>query len=783
MELSRRSFLKWSAALGAMGSGIMSLTACSSNTSLTGSAGTGAEPEEIIIPTASTKDCGGRCLIKAHVKDGVITRISTRGPYELDEPGANMKACLRGRSYRKSLYHPDRLKYPMKRVGKRGEGKFERITWEEAIDTIARESKRIFEQYGPSSRFCNIGTGDTGGTICRMTLGNRFLNATGGYLSWYNSVSMGNTGAATPYMFGVASTGSSLDSLKDTKLVILWGHNTTETIFGASNYYFRQMKNRGCKFIVVDPRYSNTAVAFADEWIPLLPTTDNALMDAMAYVIVSENLHDKAFLDKYVIGFDEEHMPEGVPANESLVSYLFGKKDGIEKTPEWAEKICKVPADTIRRLAREFATTKPAALIEGWGPQRHACGERTALGGAMLATITGNVGVPGGWAGGYIGVSRKRVVGMPDVPNPYPGSIPTLAFVDAIECPEKVTPETGLVGVDKLDSPIKMIFNLASNFLANQNPDINRTTRVLQDESLVEFIVASDLFLTPSARYADILLPGNTFFERYNIGETWNNGDYFILSQKIVDNYYESRSEYEWLAEVADKLGVKDVFTGGKTEEEWVRWIVDETRKIYPETLTWDELVNVGINKFHYDKPRVTFQAQIEDPENNPFPTPSGKIELFSKTLYDMKNPEIPAIPVYVPSWEGPEDELTQKYPLQVIGWKTKARDNSSFYNNPFLKQTMSQELWINPLDAKPRGINTGDKVKVLNDRGYTIIKARVTPKIIPGVVAAPTGSWYTPDGNGGCINGNLNVLTTLKMTALSHGNTQHTCLVEVVKL
>jgi len=764
-----------------MGTGLLSLPGCS-NTSLVDSE-TANGAGEIIIPTCSTQDCGGRCLVKAHVKDGVITRISTRGPYEADEPGANMKACLRGRGYRKHQYHPDRLKYPMKRVGKRGEGKFEQITWEEAIETIASETKRIFERYGPGSRYCNLGTGDTGGVISRMALGNRFLCATGGYLPWYNSVSMGNTGGATPFIFGVDNTANRLDSLRDTKLVVLWGHNTTETIFGASNYYFRQMKQRGCKFICIDPRYSNTTVAFADEWIPLLPTTDNALMDAMAYVIVSENLHDQAFLDKYVIGFDEDHMPEGVPANESLVAYLFGKKDGVEKTPEWAEAICKVPADTIRRIAREYATTKPAALIQGWGPQRHSCGERTALGGAMLAIITGNVGVLGGWAGGYIGLTRKGCVGMPAVPNPYPGAIPTLAWVDAIECPEKVTPETGLIGVDKLDSPIKMILNLAGDFMANQNPDINRTIRVLQDESLVEFIVVSDLFMTPSARFADILLPANTFFERYNIGATWNNGDYFILSQKIVDNYYESRSEYDWLAEVADKLGVKDVFTGGKTEEEWIRWIVEETRKVYPETLSWDELKKVGISKFHYDGPRVAFEAQIKDPENNPFPTPSGKIELFSKQLYDMKNPEIPAIPVYVPAWEGPEDELTQKYPLQLIGWKTKARDNSTFANNPWLQQAMVQEVWINPVDAEPRNIKTGDKVKIYNDRGATTMQARVTNKIIPGVIAAPTGSWYTPDAHGVCTNGNLNVLTTLKMTALTHGNTQHTCLVEITKL
>lgn len=302
------------------------------------------EASETIVPTCSTLDCGGKCMIKAHVKGGVITRISARTDAELDEANPYMKACVRGRSYRKNQYHPDRLKYPMKRTGKRGEGKFERITWEEAVATIISETKRITEQYGPASRYVHQGTAVTGGTVGGAQLARRLMALSGGFLNYYHSVSMGNTAAATPYTYGTAQSGSSLDSLIDSKLVILWGHNPAETIFGNTNHYYKKLKEAGIKIIAIDPRYSNTAIAFADEWIPLLPGTDNALMDAMAYVIVKENLHNKAFLDKYVVGFDEEHMPEDVPAIESLVSYLMGKKDGQEKTPEWAESICHVPA-------------------------------------------------------------------------------------------------------------------------------------------------------------------------------------------------------------------------------------------------------------------------------------------------------------------------------------------------------------------------------------------------------------------------------------------------------
>ncbi len=246
---------------------------------------------------------------------------------------------VRGRGYRKFVYHPDRLKYPMKRVGKRGEGRFERISWDEATTLIADKLKRITQQYGPASRYVHVGTAVSGGTFSGDAMARRLLNLTGGYLEYYHSVSLGNTAAATPYTYGVAASGNSMDTLLDTKLVILWGHNPTETIFGHTNYYFQKMKQNGTRFIVVDPRYSDTVSSLADQWIPLLPTTDNALMDAMMYVIISENLHDKTFIDTYTLGFDENSMPEGVPANESLVAYLLAQKMGYTKRRNGQKKL------------------------------------------------------------------------------------------------------------------------------------------------------------------------------------------------------------------------------------------------------------------------------------------------------------------------------------------------------------------------------------------------------------------------------------------------------------
>ncbi|MBF7995180.1 DMSO/selenate family reductase complex A subunit [Rahnella laticis] len=741
-------------------------------------------PPEKIVPTCSSFDCGGKCDIRAHVQEGVVTRISTRPDADLDPEMPIMRACVRGRSYRKFVYHPDRLKYPMKRVGRRGEGKFERISWDEATTLIADNLKRITAKHGPESRYVHVGTAVSGGPFSGDTMVRRLLNQTGGYLNTYHSVSMGNTAAATPYTYGAAASGNTLDTLADTPLVILWGHNPNETIFGHTNHYFQQMKQNGTRFIVVDPRYSDTASSLADQWIPLLPSTDNALMDAMMYVIITENLHDKAFVERFTLGFDESSMPEGVSAHESLVAYLTGAKDGVKKTPEWAEKITHVPAQTIRQLARDYATTKPAALIQGWGPQRHNCGERTARGSTILATITGNVGVKGGWAGGYGGDSSRKFtagVEMPD--NPVTKKISVMNWVQAADDASKITPADGLTGGDKLDSNIRILFSLAGNYLANQNPDIHQAVKVLEDESKIEFIVASDLFLTPSAKYADLLLPETSFMERWNIGESWGTGNYLILSEKLIEPQFESRTDYDWLREVAAKLGVEKEFSLGRTEKDWIVSIWEKTRESMPEEKlpTFDELL-VTRRYLFKDKPHIAFEANISDPQNNPFPTPSGKIEIFSKRLYDMHHPEIPALSHYVPAHEGPEDELSARFPLQLITWKGKNRANSTQYANPWMKEVQEQKLWINPADATQRGIAQGDSVRIHNDRGVTLIPAEVTQRIMPGVVALQAGAWWQPDENGVDRGGCANVLSSARITALAKGNSHQTMLVEVVK-
>ncbi|PSN08827.1 DMSO/selenate family reductase complex A subunit [Siccibacter turicensis] len=782
LALTRRRFLQASSALAALP--FVSLPAAHARPVSSDAADATAAMPEQIVATCSTFDCGGKCDIRAHVRDGVVTRIATL-PDEAHDPAMPiMRACVRGRGYRKFVYHPDRLKYPMKRVGKRGEGKFVRISWDEATTLIADNLSRITHQYGPASRYVHVGTAVSGGAFSGDKMVRRLLNLHGGYLDSYHSVSMGNTAAATPYTYGTAASGSSLDTLADTRLVILWGHNPNETIFGHTNHYFQQMKRNGTRFIVVDPRYSDTAASLADQWIPLLPSTDNALMDAMMYVIITENLHDKAFIDRYTLGFDEESMPDGVPENESLVAWLSGKKDGIAKTPEWAEAITHVPAQTIRQLAREYATTKPAALIQGWGPQRHNCGERTARGSTLLATLTGNVGVKGGWAAGYGGIGNRKFTTGPEMPdNPVKEKISVMNWVQAADDPAQVTPENGLTGGETLPSGIRLLFSLAGNYLANQNPDLHQAVKVLEDDTKIEFIVVSDLYMTPSAKYADLLLPETSFMERWNIGETWGTGNYVMLSEKLVEPAFERRSDYDWLCDVADKLGLKQAFSAGRSEQQWIAHIWEQTRQAMPQE-NMPDFATLRVQRHHLFKsePYVAFEANIRDPQNHPFATPSGKIEIFSKRLYDMHHPEIPALSHYVPAHEGPQDPLSERYPLQLITWKGKNRANSTQYANPWLQEVQTQTLWINPLDAQLRGLTSGDTVRIHNDRGLCQVEVEVTPRIIPGVVAMQAGAWWQPDEQGIDRGGCANVLSSARITALAKGNSHQTMLVEVTK-
>ena len=745
--------------------------------------------KEQVIRTTGRNNCGGRCVICVHMKAGKIDHLSTEHPCDAPEKEIPLTACVRGLNYHKTFLGEDRLRYPMKRVGKRGEGRFERISWEEAVDIIASEWIRIRDTYGPGARYVNYATG-----ISALNRGNslakRLLNLDGGFLDYYNSYSSACIRQATPLMYGTNETGQNPEDWMNANFIILWGHNPEETKFDSvtMNVLLRA-KKKGIPIVVVDPRKNDTAVRLEAEWIPVRPATDSAMMDAMAWVIVEENLQDQEFLNRCCIGFDKEHMPDGVDPSECYLSYLYGEKDGVEKTPEWAETITGVPADTIRSLARRYALAKPAALIQGYGPQRNANGEQSTRGGILLACMTGNVGISGGWASGTADWMEHKKPSWPKLVNHYNRQIPVYLWTEAVLHGHTMNQQDGVQWIDgpeepvTLESDIKMILNLAGNTLINQHGDINRTAEILRDESKCEFIVVSDLFMTASAKYADILLPGISMFECENITMPWKYGNFLGFNNKVIEPLYEGRFEYDWLAEVADRLGLKEQFTCGRTSSEWLEYLYEKLRKTETELPDYEAFKKQALFRYQKQPVQPAFAEERRDPQAHPFPTKSGKIVIFSEKVYRTEFKEfVPAIPRYVPPVEGPQDPLTEKYPLQLTGWHTKRRCHSIHDNNQAMHKIDPQMLWMNPVDAAARNLQDGDLAEVCNDRGRICMPVRVTDRIMPGVTAISQGAWYRPDENGPDTAGSINVLTSLHPTPYARGNGQHTNLVEVTR-
>lgn len=715
-----------------------------------------------IVKTGCCHDCGGRCVLRAHVKNGKIIRLETD-----NEEQPQLRACLRGRAYRQRVYSEYRLKYPLCRVGERGEGIFERVSWDDALDEVAFKIKEIKTKYGNSAILLVPGGGNQGmlhGIVPHALM----LHQIGGYTRMWGAPSYEGALFASMATYGTIMTGNAREDLLNSNLIIMWGWNPANTIWDpGTSFILSKAREKGIKIIAIDPIFTDSAAVLADEWIPIRPGTDTVMLIAMANVIISENLQDQSFIKKYTVGFDK------------YKDYVLGIADGQPKTPEWAEKITKVPATVITSLARDYATKKPSALIAGWGPARTMFGEQYSRAANILCTITGNIGIKGGFASGFMRAyySRERIFtggkkrtgpvksedGKPKKPrikdNPIDfeaapredslyklkgGTNPANTRIHYNDYYNAIL--KGRKGGYPAD--IKMAYIAGTNRL-NQFCNVNKGVKALKS---LDFIVVYEQFMTPTAQLADIVLPVNTFMERNDVAVPWLGSPYYIYLNKAIDSLYESKSDLEICKELSKKLGIEQSLLD-LTEDQILRVLAAPRKDIK----SYNRMKKDGYFKVKVEEPYVAFKEQIEDPENHPFPTLSGKIEIYSEHIAEKNNPLMPPIPKYLTHEEHYDSQKAMKYPLQLLTPHNKRRTHSTLNNIPWLEEVEAHAAWINPIDAAKRNIHNGVFIDVFNDRGRIRICAKVTERIIPGAVCVYQGAWYNPDkdglDNGGCAN------------------------------
>ena len=796
IDIDRRDVLKGAAALGAG-----SLLAPIATTQEAQAFAYEPYPRDDQLETVVTScahNCGSRHMLVAHKKGDVIVRLSTDdGRYQRDgffgkdtEEEPQVRACLRGRSYRARLYSPERLLYPMKRVGKRGEGKFKRVSWDEALTEISERMVYLKQKYGPQALVDQSYAGASYGVLHKSDqiegLLGRFLGMFGCRTSSWSVPSYQGTTFSSRITFGTIEDGNEDDAFAHSKLIIMWGWNPAYTFHGGNTFwYMRLAKQRGCKFVVIDPQYTDSAATYDAWWIPIKPNTDAAMLAGMAHYIFANNLQDQDFINKFTQGMDQGTMPQWAQGKESFKDYIMGVSDGVPKTPEWAEPICGVKAADIKKLANMYATTKPAALKASWSPGRNAYGEQYNRMAAAVQAMTGNIGVLGGCAEGVGKGYHNEAVAYPydQYANIWYAAIKSDRWAHIVlNYPNVKREEVGLwPRQDQLDGVvpnIRGIFWQGSDWL-NQLTNINKEIQAIrkwdsqgEKESL---LVCLDSTITPTGIWADYLLPVATHFERHDVALPWYKGHYYIHRPKVIQPLGESKSDFQIFTELAYRLGfgptynpraTRDYFKNDDDVDEayLVAWW-EKVQHHQHADMSWEEFKKRGVYKFKLDKPHVAFRDQIE--KGAPFQTPSGRIEILSTVL--AQTPDftrtqygyfIPAIPKWIEPWESLNSPKTKDFPFHLISPHPRWRTHSIFNNIPWLRETYEQEVTINASDAKKLGIKTGDTVEVFNDRGTCVVPAYVTERCMPGVAVLHEGAWMDVDENGVDRSGNPDFLT-----------------------
>ena len=796
LNMTRRSFLKSSAA-GAAALGVGGLIKSKKAEAFAYEPYPRDDQLHTVV-TSCAHNCGSRHMLVAHKKGDVIVRISTDdGRYQKDgyfgkdtEEEPQLRGCLRGRSYRQRLYSAERLLYPMMRVGERGAGKFKRVSWDEALDYTARKMIDIKNNYGSQALLDQSYAGASYGVLHKSDqiegLLGRFLGMFGCRTNSWSVPSYQGTTTSSRWTFGTIEDGNEDDAFAHSKLIIMWGWNPAYTFHGGNTFYYMRMaKQRGCKFVLIDPQYTDSAAAYDAWWIPIKPNTDAAMMAGMAHYIFANNLHDQDFINRFVQGMDAGTMPNWAQntanGKENFKDYILGTYDDVPKSPEWAAEICGVSAADIRKLAHLYATTKPAALKASWAPGRNAYGEQYNRMGAALQAMTGNIGVLGGCAEGVGKAWHAEAVAYPydQYANIWFASIKSDRWAHIVlNYPNVTREEAGLwPRQDQYDGVIpniKGIFWQGSDWF-NQLTNINKEIAAINK---MELVVCMDSTITPSGLYADVLFPIATHFERHDVALPWYKGHYYIHRPKVIEPLGESKTDLQVFTELAYRIG-GDVFGKAfnpKASRSYFQhnddvdesYLYDWWHKVQEHqhvTMSWEEFKQRGVYKFKLDQPHVAFREQIEN--GKPFQTASGKIEIlsselaqisdWSKTKYGYHGPSIPK---WIEPWESLNSPKTAKHPYHLISPHPRSRTHSIFNNCSWLRETYEQEVTINASDAKRLGIKTGDTVEVWNDRGRCVVPAYVTERVMPGVLVLHEGAWMDLDENGVDRSGNPDFLT-----------------------
>jgi len=659
--------------------------------------------------------CHGGCGVLVYTKNGRVEKIAG----DPDCPINHGTLCSKGIASAQIAYHPDRLTYPVKRIGPKASGKWERISWDEALDTIAERILGYKEEYGAESIVMGYGTGRENEAVIY-----RFANL----LGTPNVVTAGHFCYGPRIATGIITCGSNpiVDYENHPKCIMVWGNNV---VISNPDCYkgepFSVSLDKGAKLIAVDPRLTRIA-ARADVWLPLRPGTDTALALGMLNVIVNEGLYDKEFVENHVYGWE--------PFVKRVNEYPLDR----------VTEITRVPKKKIIEAARLYATTKPAAIQ--WGvaiEQQINCADNNRALMALMG-ITGNIDAPGGQVlfqtpkirnVGYFGAHRQ----LPDVQREkrLGGDRFRLAGNFAIINPKCVWDAV----LEEKPYPVKMLFFISSNPVLTRG----NAREVYKALEKVEFMAVSDFFMTPTAELADIVLPASTWLEMDYIGDFWKRHGYILPRRKVIQ-VGECRSDHEMLNALAHRVGQSEHWWDDFKEA--LDWILE------PMGITWKDF-----EKMDYIRGEVAYQKY----KTNGFSTPTRKFELYSTLLerwgYDP-------LPQYREPPESPYSTpgLHKKYPYTLI---TGARSPGFFHSEnrqvPWLRELQRDPVVeIHPDTAKKEGINQGDWVVIESPRGRVRQRAKLFAGMDPGIVAAQHAWWFPEkkDPGHGWDESNINILT-----------------------